>query len=292
MPQYLADALANTWVQLKLLAVIVCIGLMLEALRPGERDQPAGRIGFNLAWTVLYLFLANLLAPQVAAMLAAAKAQFGLDLPIVFPDGVLGQLAQAFALLATYDFFYYWMHRSQHRFGVLWAQHQVHHADLSLNVTTNNRHHWLEEPLRALMQLLPVAVLFQQKPLTIAWIAMGITLYGYFIHLNVRLHLGPLTPILAGPQLHRIHHSRLPQHHDRNFAAFFPIYDVLFGTYYRPAPDEYPPTGLADGKDLNGLLRASAAPFRDWRDMWRRRRQPTLAQSQPGPVERAPDQPA
>ncbi|PCK78907.1 sterol desaturase family protein, partial [Rhizobium sophoriradicis] len=29
-----------------------------------------------------------------------------------------------------------------------------------------------------------------------------------------------------------IHHSRVREHHDKNFANYFPIWDHLFGTYY------------------------------------------------------------
>ena len=55
------------------------------------------------------------------------------------------------------DFLYYWFHRLQHVSSVLWAQHQVHHSEQSLNITTNNRHHWLEELLRVFLILLPLA---------------------------------------------------------------------------------------------------------------------------------------
>jgi sterol desaturase/sphingolipid hydroxylase (fatty acid hydroxylase superfamily) len=54
---------------------------------------------------------------------------------------------------------------------------------------------------------------------------------------------GAATPLLAGPQWHRIHHSTQPEHANRNFAAFFPFLDTLFGTYYAPRAGEYPPTG-------------------------------------------------
>ena len=37
-----------------------------------------------------------------------------------------------------------------------------------------------------------------------------------------------------------------PQHKDRNFAAFFPIWDILFRTFYFPKRDEFPDTGIVD----------------------------------------------
>ncbi|MBK8742853.1 MAG: hypothetical protein IPM02_26780 [Betaproteobacteria bacterium] len=39
---------------------------------------------------------------------------------------------------------------------------------------------------------------------------------------------------MTSPAAHRIHHSIEQPHRDRNFAALFPVWDVLFGTYVRP----------------------------------------------------------
>src|SRR5258706_15193675 len=109
--------------------------------------------------------------------------------------------------------------------------------------------------MRVFVVLLPIGLLFDQQPVTIGWLWSGLLLWGYFIHLNLRLPLGPLTPVLGGPHLHRIHHSRLPEHQDKNFAAFFPIFDLLFGTYYPPSRAEYPATGLINGEQLNVIAR-------------------------------------
>ena len=86
-------------------------------------------------------------------------------------------------------------------------------------------------------------------------------LWGFFIHANVRLELGPLTPIISGPQLHRIHHSALAEHRDKNFATFFPFIDILFGTYYGPGKGEHPPTGLHDGEEESFLREATVGPL-------------------------------
>jgi sterol desaturase/sphingolipid hydroxylase (fatty acid hydroxylase superfamily) len=48
--------------------------------------------------------------------------------------------------------------------------------------------------------------------------------------------------VLNCPAYHRRHHSRLTEHYNTNFAALFPIFDVIFGTYRRP--DGWPPSGL------------------------------------------------
>ncbi len=89
-------------------------------------------------------------------------------------------------------------------------------------------------------------------------------LWGYFNHANIRLNLGVLTPVISGPQWHRIHHSIRPEHRNRNFATFFPVIDIIFGTYYRPAPDEYPETGLSDGDTVGFLQDVTYEPLRVW----------------------------
>jgi sterol desaturase/sphingolipid hydroxylase (fatty acid hydroxylase superfamily) len=86
-------------------------------------------------------------------------------------------------------------------------------------------------------------------------------IWGFVNHANVRLNFGGLTPIISGPQWHRIHHSIYTEHHDKNFAAFFPFIDILFGTYYQPRKDEYPSTGLLPEDRANNLLGATVAPF-------------------------------
>jgi sterol desaturase/sphingolipid hydroxylase (fatty acid hydroxylase superfamily) len=263
--QYVHEALVISWQQFQLICVVYCVGLAIESLHPAEHGQPLKHIGFNLVYTALFLLATNFLVPPLSALTKPLIARWGIGIPIAFPDNFLGQLLQTLAFLFIMDFFYYWFHRAQHTFGVLWVQHKIHHSEYSLNVTTGNRHHWLEEPLRVFLLWLPIGIIFQQKPVTIAWLWSAFLLWGYFIHMNLRLPLGPLTPVFGGPQLHRIHHSNRPEHADRNFAAFFPIFDIAFGTYCKPERGMYPTTGLHDGEDLNGLVRASLAPFKAWK---------------------------
>jgi sterol desaturase/sphingolipid hydroxylase (fatty acid hydroxylase superfamily) len=90
-----------------------------------------------------------------------------------------------------------------------------------------------------------------------------------FTHANLRLRLGLLTPILCGPHVHRIHHSNLIRHRDKNFAQFFPIFDVVFGTYYRPGRDEFPTTGTQSMASDSRLGDVLARPFLTWAHAFR-----------------------
>ncbi|UCE64001.1 MAG: sterol desaturase family protein [Nitrospirota bacterium] len=167
-------------------------------------------------------------------------------------------------VLFIFDFFYYWHHRIQHKWKVLWAQHKLHHAEESLCCFTDQRHHWLEDSIRVFTITIPMGLLLSLTPVQGALLASVLRYWTIFIHSNVRLPFGPFSPIMSGPQLHRIHHSRELIHQDKNLAAFFPIWDILFGTYHRPLPGEWPKTGLASGEKVTSLKGGLILPFLEW----------------------------
>jgi len=90
------------------------------------------------------------------------------------------------------------------------------------------------------------------------------TLPGYFVHLNSRIRFGWMNYLFACPQSHRVHHSKEPQHIDKNFAVTFALWDVIFGTFYYPAADEWPSTGLVSGRKVSSIPEAVVMPFQTW----------------------------
>ena len=81
-----------------------------------------------------------------------------------------------------------------------------------------------------------------------ALVALGpfTILHSAFVHANLDWTLGPFKYVIAGPVFHRWHHTAADRGGEKNFAATFPILDVLFGTLYMPAgerPDGY---GIAE----------------------------------------------
>jgi sterol desaturase/sphingolipid hydroxylase (fatty acid hydroxylase superfamily) len=265
-------AFTHSWLQsIGFIAAVYAGAMVAERILPAERGQPWRRAGFNIIAGLLLFTLSGVLVTLLHPIIAPyIQPPRGGLMRVEFPDGALGSLGQVLAFFLVYDFFYYWWHRAQHEFGWLWPQHELHHSDTALNVTTSLRHHWLEDPLRVFTLLLPFGFLFQFKPATVPWIATVAGLWPFFIHVNVRLRLGWLTPVLAGPQYHRIHHSLRPEHMNHNYAAFFPIWDIVFGTAYLPRRDEFPATGVARGEPA-GLGQALAGPFIDWGRQLRRR---------------------
>ena len=67
------------------------------------------------------------------------------------------------------------------------------------------------------------------------------TVWGFFIHANLRWRFGPLEHLIATPAFHHWHHTR-SNPINRNYSAVMPWLDRLFGTFYLPDnqwPAEY-----------------------------------------------------
>lgn len=238
--------------------------LMAERFFAADRQQPLRNLWFNLTYTLCYQVGTYLVLPL--ALTAATVTLLGRWGPVFHVQQLLdahaGIAVRAVAWLLIFDFFYYWFHRLQHVVPLLWRQHSLHHLDRSVNATTTLRHHWLEEPLRVFFIVVPMSLLTDLTPAGYTFAGSIAGFWAIFIHANLRLHLGPVARVVVGPQCHRVHHSLLVEHRDRNFAAFFSFWDVLFGTYYHPARGEFPPTGVVGEASPTTLLDANLLPFK------------------------------
>lgn len=234
-----------------------------------ERAFPAGAVKsahgwfLNIKLAIVYLAVPTVLSGAIAAVVALSRKAGGgglIDLHFDPKGGIAVAIAAIICAMLAFDFFYYWWHRLQHQVPALWAMHKLHHMDETLGVSTQMRCHWLEEIGRVPFIFVPMAFVFN-LPIHGGLTALLISVWTGFVHSNLRLGLGWATPLVAGPQLHRIHHSSETRHHNCNYAALFPIYDVLFGTYYHPARNEYPPTGVRGEPDVRTVPQAILLPF-------------------------------
>lgn len=224
--------------------VLVGTLMLVEWLRPGSREPR--HYGRGVYLSLVALLLTTLYMPAITALTAALPAA-----PLLVwrvPAGAsLGTTALSSASLlgslALFDLLYYWFHRAQHWLPWLWRFHQVHHALNPVNCL-NAFHHVLEDAWRVPTMTVPLAWLLRLDVPQVFLLSAFLTAWGYYIHTDTALHAGPLRGLVADNVYHRLHHSRLPHHYDRNFAAFFPVWDWLFGTYARAVPGMYPPVGL------------------------------------------------
>jgi sterol desaturase/sphingolipid hydroxylase (fatty acid hydroxylase superfamily) len=230
-----------------------------------ERVHPAGVVSLrqlvlNLNYSVLRTLLVAATEPIGAAVTGLIVAWAGGGL-IVLPSSGRGLALGLTAYLVAMDGGEYAFHRAQHRIPALWAMHSLHHSDPAVNVSTAPRHFWAEDLLKTGSIYLVVALLLRVNPI-VSGLYTLIAMSNFFFHMNLRIGYGRFSFILNSPQYHRLHHSLEPEHRGRNFAAILPIFDVLFGGYYRPRPGEYPPTGLYDADQPSGLIEAVLWPAR------------------------------
>ncbi len=252
------------FIELVRAGAIVIGFLLLERTWPVER-QPVQAKLFNLAFALaafaiitasaFFMIHANMFVLRIRYEFATASNFVSQHL------GTIDLTIRILAYLLVVDFLSYWRHRAMHAWPLLWRIHELHHSETSINTTTARRDHWLNEFLYFASVNTPALLLFGVFDVP-SGVLMAYVAFPFFTHANIRLALGPLTPVLNGPQLHRIHHSRLPEHADTNFAAMFPLYDIIFGTYRAPRAGEFAPTGLISGGTIVDQRQAHLSPFR------------------------------
>ncbi|MFO1082023.1 MAG: sterol desaturase family protein [Reyranellaceae bacterium] len=220
-------------------------------------------------------FMAAAIAVNTVVIKALDGSLHGLDLP---PLAILdlrpltespslglrlaGWLAAALGIAMIGNFFYYWMHRAQHRFAWLWRFHAVHHSITEMSATASY-HHVAEDLFQFVAVTLPMAILLGVESGPVPWLVLVLAgTHGFYIHSSSRLGLGPLRWVLCDNRFHRIHHSRELRHRDRNFGTSTPLWDVLFGTAWFPRRDEWPSVGLDEQPEPRSVAEFLLLPFR------------------------------
>jgi sterol desaturase/sphingolipid hydroxylase (fatty acid hydroxylase superfamily) len=252
----------------QVVAAALIAGYVLERLLPA-RQQAVSNRGLNIAYGVLVILFVVAVAP-LQVLLAQAifrwtgwrplfdiKFEANQRIPLAFAAMVMG----AFIV----DFFFYWFHRLQHVNRVLWQVHLLHHTDTALNVTTTNRVHIFEHMLTPFLMATPITLLFTLPQTDITLIAVMPLIWSHFVHSNLRVGFGKFWWLLTSPQYHRIHHSIRPEHQDRNFAVWIPLWDILFRTAFAARPDEYPETGV-EGVEVSTFPEALTLPIVRWKN--------------------------
>ncbi len=213
------------------IVTVMAIGALLELALPfSAATQNGGRRSANLAFTGLG-FLTNWALASTAAILALSLRPAGL-----LSATAWSPTARIVVGVVLLDFSVgYLSHRTLHASPWLWRFHRIHHCDDFVDVTTTYRTHPVETFWRFLFSVVPVwiagipaqAVLIQR---------LLQTAFGILEHSNVRLprHVDRvLSVLLVTPNLHKIHHSRLLNETNSNYANVLTVWDRLLGTFTR-----------------------------------------------------------
>ncbi len=242
----------------------VLFGALARAFpcNPGRPVFFSRAIGLDFAYAALGALYAGA-GPLAAAALTALPGAGALA-----AGGWIGRAplwAQLIALLAATDFAQYWLHRAFHG-RRLWPYHAAHHSAADVNWTTTFRTHPVNYlALNASMGVLAQLAGFSEASLLIA--APIFFFSGAWTHANLNWTFGPLKYVIASPVFHRWHHSVDAEMREKNFAPMFPVWDLIFGTFYMPAaarPERYGAEGVPADMlgQLIGPLRSGATLVR------------------------------
>jgi sterol desaturase/sphingolipid hydroxylase (fatty acid hydroxylase superfamily) len=233
------------------------VALEFFFLRRGAKVSLGSRLKAIVFWNV-YGVIVGLMAHGLAllwAPLGVRPLLSGLALPGLPPAAAAAVGALAAAYLG--DLVYYWCHRIQHRF--FWRFHAVHHSVRDMNGLTAY-HHVSEQLFQFALYSAPLSLLID-SPYALPVFGSLLALQGNYLHSPIRLNFGPLGRYFVDNRFHRIHHSLQPEHFDKNFGLFTTLWDVVFGTAYFPARDEWPQTGVADTPEPATVAEFLTSPF-------------------------------
>ena len=195
----------------------------------------------------------------ILSVVAGGEPQAGLLGAGRGPLGALPFWLQLVLYLVLFDLMLYWSHRAFHT-ASLWRYHAVHHAPEHLDWISARRFHPVDTTLHSILPdfiLLALGI----SPEVILLLAPFNAWHSALVHANLDWSFGPLKYVLAGPVFHRWHHTDVDRGGSKNFAATFPVLDLIFGTFYMPAgvlPDRY---GVDDANFPKSLARQLLYPW-------------------------------
>lgn len=129
----------------------------------------------------------------------------------------------------VYDFFYYWSHRVDHTFTVLWNAHAVHHQGEEFNLTTA-----LRQPFTGFVKgslIFAPMVLMGFDPYIVASVGALNLVYQFWVHTRYVPKLGWYETWFVTPSNHRVHHGMNDKYIDKNYGGVFIVWDRLFKTF-------------------------------------------------------------
>ena len=217
-------------IPLPLIAVFLLL-LVLEAAFPlRQRTRPRSRrlpVNFALTAGVMAAGLLVVRPLALAASFWVAQRNFGLLRLVSLPTP-----AMVLVGLVLMDLTFYWWHRANHRFFLLWRFHGVHHLR-----PRPGRYHrdplpfWGGPLLHGVPR--PSGGPSGSGRLHLLLYEVAYQAANMFQHANLRLPLlleRVLNKILVTPRMHGIHHSVVSEEVGSNFSVVFRWWDAIHRT--------------------------------------------------------------
>ena len=236
------DGYSDTAVRLWAFAAVFIVMALLELAMPRRRlTRPrVERWPTNLAIIALDSLVVRLMGglavplAAVAAAIYAHGAGWGLLNWLHWPVWLESLIA-----IVSLDFAIWLQHLASHKLPVFWRLHQMHHADVDIDVTTAIRFHPIEIALSMLWKILWVLGLGASAGAVLVF-EIILTAMAMFNHGNVALPSwldSTMRRLLVTPDMHRVHHSVLAHEHNSNYGFNLSVWDRMFATYTE-APEQ------------------------------------------------------
>lgn len=245
------------------LPVIICAAVvlpMLERLSPYRLDwRPDRREWFTDA---LYTVVIQIAMPPLLALLVVLGLS-ELTQPYLYSalwPHHWPLLAQGLLMVLLVDLMRYWVHRFAHTNPILWRLHAVHHSPDKLYWLNTARFHPLEKVLQFCFDSIPF-ILLGVNEYVLAFYFVCYAVNGFYQHSNVHLRLGLLNYIFSTAELHRWHHSKLLAEANHNYSNTTIVWDIVFGTYYRPHDRQMERAGIQNDRYPMRFGQQLIAPF-------------------------------
>lgn len=242
---------------------------LCELAWPLRRDQDRmGRWPANIGLSLLNTVVLRLLAFFLPAAALATVAQIFSGGGLLSLMGATGafQMVAGFVIL---DLAVYAQHRLFHLVPLFWRFHQVHHADLTLDVSSAVRFHTIEILLSQAWKIVVVVAVGVPPEAAFAF-EVVLNASSMFSHANVDLPSSferVARLFVVTPDMHRIHHSIRRDEMGSNFGFNFSVWDRMFGSYVaRPQQSAVVmEMGLPDhrGRSTSSIPWLMAMPFRE-----------------------------
>jgi sterol desaturase/sphingolipid hydroxylase (fatty acid hydroxylase superfamily) len=239
-----------------LIALVVVTGIC-ERIWPAERRAVLARghvqdACFTALHAIVVIPLMTLLSVGAAALISGHAAWIELRWTQQWPAWLLVPVT-----VVAMDAANWLAHYADHRFGLLWRFHALHHSQEELSVLTSFRAHPLMHTTGFLLAAVPVVALMPTRAIAPVVITVYVCI-GTLQHANLRWTFGPAGRVLVSPAYHRLHHDPVTQ--QVNLGVVLTIWDVLAGRATFPARGAaVGRTGL-DGRPVPVEQAGSAAP--------------------------------
>jgi sterol desaturase/sphingolipid hydroxylase (fatty acid hydroxylase superfamily) len=256
--------------QVKMTVVLAAVFSLLTFVSAGS-SGPFWWRKRELVTDLCYWFIIPLITRylRIGMLVLGAAVLFGIhtaDGLVEFYDNGHGPLAelplwaQGVIFLVASDILLYWTHRGFHR-PAMWKYHAVHHSSVDVDWISAARFH----PINLFIGSVATDVILLMagiSPNVLVFIGPFTVFHSAFVHANLKWTLGPFKYVLAGPVFHHWHHTAADRGGAKNFAATFPVLDLLFGTFYMPAHESPGQYGVADADFPQGFGPQMLYPFR------------------------------